>query len=38
MDTKEFSRLLDGIISECKEMGIETKTPNQLLELEGYEI
>ena len=38
MNTKEFSRLLDGIISECKEVGIETLTPNQLKELEGYEI
>ena len=38
MNTKEFSRLLDGLISECKELDIETKTPNQLLELEGYEI
>ena len=37
MNTKEFSRLLDGIISECKEVGIETLTPNQLKELEGYE-
>ena len=37
MNTKQFSRLLDGIISECKEVGIETLTPNQLLELEGYE-
>ena len=38
MDTKEFSRLLDGIISECKEVGIQTKTPDELLQLEGYEI
>lgn len=38
MDTKQFSRLLDGIISECKEVGIETLTPNELRELEGYEI
>ena len=37
MDVKEFTRLLDGLISECKEVGIETKTPEQLLELEGYE-
>ena len=37
MNTKEFSRLLDGLISECKELGIETKTPDQLRELEGYE-
>lgn len=38
MNTKEFSRLLDGIISECKEVGIETKTPEELMLLEGYEI
>ena len=38
MNIKEFSRLLDGLISECKEMEIETKTPDQLLELEGYEV
>ena len=37
MNTKEFSRLLDGLISECKEVGIEPLTPNQLKELEGYE-
>lgn len=37
MNTKEFSRLLDGIISECKEMGIETKTKEELLLLEGYD-
>lgn len=38
MNIKEFSRLLDGLISECKEVGIETKTPNELLQLEGYEV
>ena len=37
MNSKEFTRLLDGLISECKELGIETKTPDQLKELEGYE-
>lgn len=30
MDTKEFTRLLDGLISECKEVGIETATPEEL--------
>ena len=38
MNTKEFSRLLDGIISECKEVGIETMTPDELRRLDGYEI
>lgn len=30
MDTKEMSRLIDGAISEAKELGIETETPEQL--------
>lgn len=30
MDTAEFTRLLDGLISECKEVGIETATPEEL--------
>ena len=30
MDTKDFTRLLDGLISECKEVGIETATPEEL--------
>lgn len=38
MDTKQFSRLLDGLISECKEVDIETMTPDELRRLEGYEI
>lgn len=29
-DTKEMSVLIDGIVSECKEMGIETLTPIEL--------
>lgn len=29
-DTKEMSRLIDGIVSECKELGIETDTPEEL--------
>ncbi len=37
MDTKQFSRLLDGLISECREADIETKTPEELAMLEGYE-
>lgn len=37
MDSKQFTRLLDGVISECKEVDIETLTPNELLKLEGYE-
>lgn len=37
-NTKEFSHLLDGIISECKECGIETATPAELAKLKGYEV
>jgi len=29
-DTLEFSKLLDGVIGECKELGIETMTPDQI--------
>jgi hypothetical protein len=29
-DTKQMSRLIDGIVSECKELDIETYTPEQL--------
>lgn len=32
-DTKEMSVLLDGTIEECKELGIETLTPNQIAEM-----
>lgn len=36
-DTKEMSRLLDGVIIDCKDLGIETKTPVELALLDGYE-
>lgn len=29
-DTKEMSVFIDGIVSECKELGIETLTPREL--------
>lgn len=29
-DTKQMSVLIDGIVSECKECGIETATPDEL--------
>ena len=29
-DTKEMSHFLDGIISECKEVGIDTATPDEV--------
>lgn len=33
MNTKEMSILIDGIVSEAKELGIETMTPNELKSL-----
>lgn len=33
MNTKEFKALLDGLISECEEVGIETLTPNEIAQL-----
>lgn len=32
-DSKEFSVLLDGVIQECKNLGIETMTPNEVARL-----
>lgn len=29
-DTKEMSILIDGVVSECKQLGIETMTPEEL--------
>lgn len=29
-DTKEMSILIDGIVSECQDLGIETMTPDEL--------
>lgn len=34
-DTKEMSIFIDGIVSEAKELGIETMTPNELLKLKS---
>lgn len=36
-DSKEMSVLLDGLVQECKDAGVETLTPDQLEELRGYE-
>ena len=36
-DTKQMSRLLDLVIAECKQVGIETATPEELARLEGYD-
>lgn len=37
MNKQEFSILLDGLISECKECGISTMTPEQVAELNYYD-
>ena len=34
-DTKEMSIFVDGIVSEAKELGIDTMTPNELLKLKS---
>jgi hypothetical protein len=33
MDSKEFSVLLDGVISECEQVGIPTLTPSEVASL-----
>ena len=33
MDTAEMNVLIDGLISECKEVGIETDTPSEIARL-----
>jgi len=35
-DTKNMSRLIDNIVQDAKELGIETLTPQELDRLEGY--
>lgn len=37
MDSKEFSVLLDGVISECNEVGIATLTPDEVSRLKFIE-
>lgn len=32
-NTKQMSRLIDFIVQDCKALGIETKTPNQIAEM-----
>ena len=32
-DTREMSELINGLVSECKEVGIETITPAELDEM-----
>ena len=33
LNTKEMARLIDGTIAEAKELGIETRTPQQIAEM-----
>lgn len=35
LDTKGMSVLLDGIISECKEVGIQTETPDEIAKMKA---
>lgn len=37
MDSKEFSHLLDGLLSECEAVGVETLPPHEVEKLRGYE-
>jgi hypothetical protein len=37
MDKKEMAILLDGVIAEAKELGIETLTPNEIAQMKGLE-
>ncbi|MCK9577379.1 MAG: hypothetical protein M0R51_15855 [Clostridia bacterium] len=34
-NTKEMSLFINGIVSECKELGIETKTPDEIAKMEA---
>ena len=34
-DTREMSILIDGIVSEAKDLGIQTETPNQIAEMKS---
>lgn len=37
MDSGEFSKLLDGVIQECRQQGIETMTPQEAARLRWIE-
>jgi hypothetical protein len=34
-DTKEMSRFIDGVVAEAQELGIETKTPDEIAQLKS---
>lgn len=38
LKTKEFAILLDGLINECKQVGIETLTPDEISEMLASEV
>ena len=35
LDSKEMARLIDGTVQDAKQLGIETKTPQQLAEMKS---
>ena len=35
LDTKEMARLIDGVVYEAQQLGIETRTPNELAEMKS---
>lgn len=35
LNTKEMAKLIDGVVVEAKELGIETKTPTELAEIKS---
>ena len=37
-DAEEMSHLLDRLIDECKQQGIETRTPDELMRMKQYEL
>lgn len=36
-NSKQMAMLIDDLVDDCKELGIETKTPEELAKLENYE-
>ena len=37
MDSAEFARLLDGMVQECEQQGVQTLTPAEIAELDFVE-
>lgn len=38
LKTDEFAILLDGLIQECKQQGIDTRSPDEILRDDNYEL